>query len=178
MGSRFRLSAYTLGVALMGVLSVPTPASAAPCPANNVSIDGVCTRPSPSATPSPDPDPGPDPTPDPTPTQTHTPRPTQTSSPKPRPTQTVATPVVTPTPSRSATVPPSVPPTNFPGYPTDLPTFGEDRPSFPTSPGLAASPSDSVPQGQGMQILGLLFLASLIAFLLVRARVRRWMIGI
>lgn len=60
----------------------------------------------------------------------------------------------------------------------DFPPIGEDRPSFPTGPGLAAAPTSAETQGPGMQILGLLFAAGLIAFLLIRARVRRWMIGI
>ena len=74
-------------------------------------------------------------------------------------------------------------PTDFPTYPGDLegsdfPPIGEERPTFPTGPGLAAAPTSAETQGPGLQILGLLFAAGLIAFLLIRARVRRWMIGI
>lgn len=182
MGSRIRRSACALSVALVGVLAIPSPAIAQTdeCPGNIGRIGGVCQEPSPSPSPTPTrtstPNPSPQPTGSPTPTRTRTnrPRPTQTAT-VPQPTQTA----VQPSPSAST---PFTFPTTQPTYPTEFPTEfplpGEERPVLPTAPGLAAAPASGPEQGAGMQILTLLVLAGGIAFLLIRARVRRWMIGI
>jgi hypothetical protein len=186
MGTTVRRSACALSLALLGVLAVPTAALAQTqeCPGGVTSVDGVCGRP--SATPTPDPGPTATQTPDPDPDPTTKPKP----KPKPKPTAT-RTPVVSPTPP-AATPPGNPPPTRpagYPtlpeGYPTTFPegyptTVGEPRPTFtqPTGPGLAAAPMDSSDRTPALRIFTLLFGAALIAFLLVRARVRRWMIGI
>lgn len=185
MGSPIRRLACALSVAIAGVLVLPSPASAQTneCP-DGVVIGGVCERPSPSPSPTPTQTSSPRPTQTntPRPTQSNTPRPTQSTTSRPRPTATT-TPTLPPIQSPTASPSPPPPyqfPTDFPPqsegqYPTE---FGEQRPPFPTAPGLSAAPVSSGEQGQGLQIVSLLILAASIAFLLVRARVRRWMIGI
>lgn len=179
MGSAIRRAACALSLALAGVVAMPALAHADECPVGSVErINGVC---SPDPTPSPDPEPT---EPEPGPEPTHTPPPRGTRTPKPPPRTTpppVSLPTTRPQPTQTVALP-----TDFPTKPWDYPTMpeglgyptGEDRPTFPTGPGLAAAPSESRPQGSGFQIFTLLVAAGGIAFMLIRARVRRWMIGI
>lgn len=185
MPGLFRRSACAITVAFVGVLAGAAPALAQECPGGVGRIGGVCSTPTPSPTPTNTQRPRPTYTP--RPTQTNTPRPTQTSTPpQPRPTATLSLPTQQPTAAPTGPqgqTPPPLPPMPS-DYPTTYPTFSEpppygseERPPFDTNP-VASAPSTAPEQGAGLQVLTLLFAAGTLAVLLVRARVRRWMIGI
>ena len=206
MTNPWRRLGASAAVVLAGILLPVMPASA-DCP-GGVPVGGqagntIC---GPSASPSPSPSPSQSSTPKPSSSPKPKPKPSSsrssTPTPAPTPTRTQADepapPLDTPAPSG--------PPVQYPGFDsvppgTSLPPYepadggvweddidfeefgrGEDRSGIPgydpSASGLAAAPSDGASASPALRIFVVLAGAAGLAFLLVRARVRRWMIGI